>query len=56
MMHGLVGCSCTLVEAPRGPFIVPKGLGAVGASFGSSQPSLFAGCTGLSGVPPDSAQ
>jgi hypothetical protein len=32
-----------LLEAPRGPFIVPKGLGAVGASFGSSQPSLFAG-------------
>ena len=25
------------------PFIVPKGLGAVGASFGSSQPSLVAG-------------
>jgi hypothetical protein len=25
------------------PFIAPKGLGAVGASFGSSQPSLVAG-------------
>jgi hypothetical protein len=25
------------------PFIAPKSLGAVGASFGSSQPSLFAG-------------
>jgi hypothetical protein len=29
-----------LLEAPRVPFIVPRGLGAVGASFGSSQPSL----------------
>jgi hypothetical protein len=26
--------------APRGPFIAPRGLGVVGASFGSSQPSL----------------
>jgi hypothetical protein len=25
------------------PFIAPKGLGAVGASFGSSQPSLVEG-------------
>jgi hypothetical protein len=25
------------------PFIAPRGLGVVGASFGSSQPSLFAG-------------
>jgi hypothetical protein len=32
-----------LFEAPRGPFIAPKGLGAIGASFGSSQPSLVAG-------------
>jgi hypothetical protein len=32
-----------LLEAPRVPFIVPKSLGAVGASFGSSQPSLFTG-------------
>jgi hypothetical protein len=32
-----------LFEAPRGPFIAPKGLAAVGASFGSSQPSLVAG-------------
>jgi hypothetical protein len=32
-----------LLEAPRVPFIVPKGLGAVGASFGSSQPYLVAG-------------
>jgi hypothetical protein len=31
-----------LFEAPRVPFIAPKGLGAIGASFGSSQPSLFA--------------
>jgi hypothetical protein len=26
-----------------GPFIAPKGLGAIGASFGSSQPSLYVG-------------
>jgi hypothetical protein len=32
-----------LLEAPRGPFIVPRGLGAVGASFESSQPSMSVG-------------
>jgi hypothetical protein len=32
-----------LLHALRGPFIAPRGLGAVGASFGSSQPSLSAG-------------
>jgi hypothetical protein len=32
-----------LLHAPRVPFIAPRGLGAVGASFGSSQPSLSAG-------------
>jgi hypothetical protein len=42
-MYGLVGCSCTLVRGARVPFIVPKDLGAVGASLGSSQPSLFVG-------------
>jgi hypothetical protein len=33
----------TLVYLLEVPFIVPKGLGAIGASFGSSQPSLVAG-------------
>jgi hypothetical protein len=32
-----------MLEAHGVPFIVLKGLGAIGASFGSSQPSLFAG-------------
>jgi hypothetical protein len=32
------------------PFIAPRGLGAVGASFGSSQPSSVRECTGLSGA------
>ena len=32
-----------LLETPRVPFIVLRGLGAVGASFGSSQPSLVMG-------------
>jgi hypothetical protein len=32
-----------LLETPRVPFIVLRGLGAVGASFGSSQPSLSMG-------------
>jgi hypothetical protein len=36
---GLVYCFMRLGV----PFIAPRGLGAVGASFGSSQPSLFVG-------------
>jgi hypothetical protein len=32
-----------LLEAPRGPFYSPKGQGAIGTSFRSSQPSLSAG-------------
>jgi hypothetical protein len=34
---------CTCLRHLGVPFIAPKGLGAVGASFGSSQPSLVAG-------------
>jgi hypothetical protein len=34
---------CTCLGRLGVPFIAPKGLGAVGASFGSSQPSLVAG-------------
>jgi hypothetical protein len=34
---------CTCLRRLGVPFIAPKGLGAVGASFGSSQPSLVAG-------------
>jgi hypothetical protein len=34
---------CTCLRRIGVPFIDPKGLGAVGASFGSSQPSLVAG-------------
>jgi hypothetical protein len=41
-MH-LLAALMFLFEAPRVPFIALKGLGAVGASFGSSQPSLVAG-------------
>jgi hypothetical protein len=41
-MH-LLAALVFLFEAPRVPFIAPKGLGAVGASVGSSQPSLVAG-------------
>jgi hypothetical protein len=33
---------CMLLHAPRDPFIAPRGLGAIGASFGISQPSLSA--------------
>jgi hypothetical protein len=32
-----------LLHAPRGPFYIPKGLEAVGASFGSCQPSMSVG-------------
>jgi hypothetical protein len=32
------------------PFIAPRGLGAAGASFGTSHPSFVRGCTGLSGA------
>jgi hypothetical protein len=32
-----------LFKVPRGPFIAPKGIGAIGASFGSSQPSPVVG-------------
>jgi hypothetical protein len=45
-----------LFEAHRVSFIAPKGLGAVGASFGSSQPSLVAGAPKLSSGAPDSKQ
>jgi hypothetical protein len=34
---------CTCLRRLGVPFIAPEGLGAVGASFGSSQPSLVAG-------------
>jgi hypothetical protein len=34
---------CTCLRRLGVPFIAPKSLGAVGASFGSSQPSLVAG-------------
>jgi hypothetical protein len=34
---------CTCLRRLGVPFIAPKGLGAVGASFGSSQPSLVVG-------------
>jgi hypothetical protein len=41
-MH-LLAALVYMFDAPRGPFYSPKDLGAVGASFGSSQPSLVAG-------------
>jgi hypothetical protein len=37
----LLECLVYYYMAPRDPFIAQRGLGAVGASFGSSQPSLF---------------
>jgi hypothetical protein len=40
-MH-LLATLVYLFEALMVPFIAAKGLGAVGASFGSSQPSLVA--------------
>ena len=36
---------CTCLRRLGVPFIAPKGLGAVGASFGRSQPSLVEGAT-----------
>ena len=41
-MH-LLAAFVYLFEAPRGPFYSPKGPRTIGASFGSSQPSLVAG-------------
>jgi hypothetical protein len=47
---GVVECLVYSSMAPMGSFCSPKGLGDVGALFGSSQPSSFRGCTRLLGA------
>jgi hypothetical protein len=39
-----------MLHAPRGPFIAPRDLGAVGAPFGRPWLSSARGCTGQSGA------
>jgi hypothetical protein len=43
-----------LLHAPRGPFIAPRQLGAVGHQFGRKFLPSVEWCTGQSGAPPDS--
>jgi hypothetical protein len=42
-----------LLETPRGPFIVPRGLGAIGIPFGRQSLPSVGWCTGQSGAPTD---
>jgi hypothetical protein len=44
---------CTCLRRLGVPFIAPKGLGAVGASFGRQSLPSVGWCTGQSGAPPD---
>jgi hypothetical protein len=42
-----------LLHAPRGPFIAPRQLGAVGGQLGRPRLPSVGWCTGQSGAPPD---
>jgi hypothetical protein len=54
---GVLECflkACCLLHAPRGPFIAPRQIGAIGDQFGRPFLPSVEWCTGQSGAPSDS--